>query len=147
MISGIGDDRRSNQLSRLPLPRERFLGGRNVFYRMLSINNSVDRCGFPRVAIFFRSGDLTSGVCLAAGAGICGDGSGTLGESLWITGNREIGSSLVQAKPCQGSLRVETARSPRVSTTSEPGGKPVLIDAFSDIRTPMSGAGGRPVVL
>ena len=79
---------------------------------------------------FFRSGDLTSDISLVAGAGICSDGSGTLGESLWITGNREIGSSLVQAKPCQGSLRVETARSPRVPATSEPGDKPVVIDVL-----------------
>ncbi len=92
----------------------------------LLITQSID-VGSREWLFFFRSGDLTSGVCLAAGAGICGDGSGTLGESLWITGNREIGSSLVQAKPCQGSLRVETARSPRVSATSEPGDKPVVL--------------------
>ena len=92
----------------------------------LLITQSID-VGSRERLFFFRSGDLTSGVCLAAGAGICSDGSGTLGESLWITGNREIGSSLVQAKPCQGSLRVETARSPRISATSDPEGKPVAL--------------------
>ncbi len=112
----------------------------------LLITQSID-VGSRERLFFFRSGNLTSGVCLAAGAGICGDGSGTLGEYLSKRGNRKIGSRLVQAKPCQGSLRVETARSPRVSATSEPGGKPVVIDAVPDIPTLMSGIGGIAVVL